>query len=722
VRRPAARLLISLGIGLAVSLAALGLQASGLLLRWELPAVDLMMALRGRLTADPRVVICAVDAASIDRYGQWPWSRARMAGLVDRLAAAGARVLAFDVVFSEPSRADEVVDLTREDEALAAALARAGNAVLGYYFRRDGAEERAAGTAPPGGGDPANLEASAVEQVLGEPSGGFAVVRRQVVEPNLDLFAAAAASQGFFSTEGRRGGVTRSYDLVVAYGDRYYPALALRAVALAAGATLRLEPGTGTLPRLLLGGRLVETDDRGALWLTYLGPAGTFPTFSAADVLEDRFAAGTLDGKIVFFGATEPGIGDLNATPFGGEVPGVEVHATAADNLLAGRSVYDGALQGTLSLAALLLLGPLVALAVAGIRRYALAVGLAAALLLAWPAAAYAAFRSADWHLALVGPAASGLLALVATLAYRLGFADRQARWLRGTFSRYVSPAVVAELTAHPERVRLGGERREMTVLFADLRGFTTVAEGLDPVAVTRLLNRFFTPTTRRVLAAGGTLDKYMGDALMAFFGAPLLQADHARRACRAALGLSRELVRLNAEPPPAGARPGPAQLAIGVGIASGEMVVGNLGSEEVFDYTVVGDTVNLGSRIEGLNRLYGTEILVSDATAAAAREEFLFREVDRVRVKGKRVPVSLFELVAEAPGEARQRQRVERFEVALEAYRKRDFSRARQLFTSLLGDFSDDGPAHVYVERCRHFLATPPPDDWDAVETLTSK
>lgn len=719
--RRAAFLLISLGIGLVAASLALWLQHAGLLLRWERPAVDLMMTLRGRLTPDPRVVICAVDTASIDRYGRWPWSREWVARVVDRLAAAGARVVAFDVVFAEPSRADEVVDLTAEDEALAAALARAGNVVLGYYFRREGTPRRAAGPAPPGG-DPDNLRSSAVEQVLGEPSGGFAVAHRQAAEPNLDLFAAAAASQGFFSTEGRRGGVTRSYELVVAFGDRYYPALALRAVALAGGDALRLEPGVGRLPRLLLGERPVATDERGALWLNYLGPAGTFPTLSAADVLDGRFPAGSFDGKIVFFGATEPGIGDLNATPFGGEVPGVEVHATAADNLLRNRPVHDGAPQGTLSLAALLLLGPLVALAVAGIRRYALAVACSAGLLLAWPAAAFATFRAAGWHLAIVGPAASGLLALVATLAWRLGFADRQARWLRGAFSHYVSPAVVEELAAHPERVRLGGERREMTVLFADLRGFTTVAEGLDPVAVTRLLNRFFTPMTRRVLAAGGTLDKYMGDALMAFFGAPLPQADHARRACRAALGLSRELVRLNAEAPSAGASAGPARLAIGVGIASGEMVVGNLGSEEVFDYTVVGDAVNLGSRIEALNRLYGTEILLSEATAAVVRGEFLLREVDRVRVKGKRVPVSLFELLAEAPGEARQRQLVERFAVGLGAYRGRDFSRAQQLFASLLEDHGDEGPARLYLERCRHYLAAPPPDDWDAVETLTSK
>lgn len=720
--RPIARLWTPLALGFAASLLALGLQAAGAFQRWELPAMDAVMALRGPAPPDPRVVICAVDAASIDRYGRWPWSRARMAEVVQRLAAEGARVIAFDVVFSEPSRSDEAVDLTWEDDALAAALQRAGNVVLGYYFRRDGAAGD--GTARPAspGADPANLTPSAVEQVLGEPPGGFTVLQREVVEPNLDLFAAAAASQGFFSTEGRRGGVARHYELVVAHDGGYYPALALRAVALFTGQALRLEPAAGAVPRLRLGERPLATDERGSLWLDFRGPAGSFPTYGAGHLLAGRTPPGAFDGRIVLFGSSEAGIGDLHATPFGGEVPGVEVHATAVDNLLTGRAVRDGALQGAMSLAALLLLGPLVAGVVAAIRRYGLAVALAAGLVAAWPVAAYGAFRAAGWHLEIVAPAAAGLLALVAALAYRIGFADREARRIRETFSRYVSQAVVEEMLAHPERIRLGGERRELTVLFADIRGFTTLAEGLDPEAVARLLNRFFTPMTRRVLAAGGTLDKYMGDALMAFFGAPLPQDDHAARACRAALGLEAELARLNAAWQQAGGLPGGAGLAIGVGLNSGDMVVGNLGSEEVFDYTVVGDNVNLGSRIEGLTRLYGTSILTTEATARAAGGAFLFREVDRVRVKGKKLPVTLCELVAEAPGDPRQRQRVLRFEAGLATYRERDFYRAQRLFESILEDLGDDGPAALYTQRCRRFLESPPPPDWDGVETFTSK
>jgi adenylate cyclase len=704
----------------------------------ELLAMDGMMALRGRQPADRRLAIVAIDAASIDELGQWPWSRARMAELVERLAAGGARVIALDLVFAEPSRRDAAIDLTWEDEALAAAIKQAGNVVLGFYFRREEGrreegrrEEVGGGTASPASagseGRSANLHSAAIEQVVSEPAGGFSVPGRPVAEPNLDLFAAAAASQGFFSNERRARGVLRHYDLVVAHDGRYYPALALRAVERFLGGGLRLAPASGRVPELLLAGRPVETDERAALWVNYRGPAGTYPTLPAADVLAGRHSPDALRDRLVFVGATEVGLGDLQATPLGGEMPGVEVHAQVADNLLNGSFVRDSGREAVVSLAALLVMGPLVAWLVARVRRH-LAGSLAAiGLVVAWPLACYAAFVAGGRHLEVTAPAAAGLAALVATLRYQVGWVDRRARQIRRLFERYVAPAVVEELLKDPERVALGGERRTLTVLFSDLRGFTDLAENLDSQRVARLLNRFFTPMTRVVLAAGGTLDKYMGDALMAFFGAPIAQADHASRACRAALGMRAELARLNAGWQRSGELPSGVALALGIGLSTGEMTVGNLGSEEVFDYTVIGDSVNLGSRVEGLNKLYGTTVLATEATAKAAGDGFLFREIDRVRVKGKTAAVTLYELMAAEPAAPRDRQRALRFEAGLAAYRNREFLKAERLFASIVEDLvgdkgGDDGPARLLAERCRRLRAEPPPADWDAVETLTSK
>jgi adenylate cyclase len=725
----AAARLIPLGLGLGASVLTLLLQALGAFRGVELLATDGTMALRGRQPADPRLAIVAIDAASIDELGQWPWSRARMGELVERIATAGARTIALDLVFAEPSRRDAAVDLTWEDEALAAAIERAGNVVLGFYFRREPAavpERGPASTAAHHGGDPANVRSAAIEQVAGEPATRFAVPERPAVEPNIDLLALAASSQGFFSNERRARGVLRHYDLVVAHQGAYYPALALRAVERFTGGGLRLAPAVGRAPRLLLGGEPVETDETGALWVNYRGPAGTYPTYPAADLLAGRIPTGALDGRLVFLGATEVGLGDLQATPLGGEMPGVEVHAQVADNLLNRSYVRDSGREALASLAALLLFGPLVAGLLTRSRHYLRTSLLAIALVLLWPGLCGLVFAASGRHLQVVSPAAAGLLALVAGLRYQIGFVDRRARQVRRLFERYVSPAVVAELLKDPERVALGGERRTLTVLFSDIRGFTDLAEKLDSERVARLLNQFFTPMTRVVLACGGTLDKYMGDALMAFFGAPIEQADHAARACRTALGMRRELARLNASWQARGDLPQAAALGIGIGLSTGEMTVGNLGSEEVFDYTVIGDAVNLGSRLEGLNRLYGTTILTTEATVKAAGDRFLFRELDRVRVKGKELAVTVYELMAAEPASPRDRQRALRFETGLAAYRNREFGKAERFFASILEDLvadgSEDGPASLYVERCRRLRAEPPPPGWDAVETLSVK
>jgi adenylate cyclase len=688
--------LAALALGAAASAAVAALELTGALDPLEAVVTDFQMRLRGPRPVDPRVAIVAVDEASIDALGRWPWPRACLAALVDRLAAAGARVVAFDVVLSEPTRSPPGCDLAGEDAALAAAIARAGNVVLGYFFRREAPRPSTAGAAagpegfsPPGCyGAPApapaalppadGLLAGRPFQVVLEPRGRpFPVPARPAIEPNLAAFAAAAAGEGFFSHE-RRQGVQRHYELVNRYQGRYYPALALAATAAFADAPLSLRPYQGRLPEVRLGEGRVPADEGGRLWLDYRGPAGSFATHSAAAVLAGRVPPAALAGKLVFVGATETGIGDVAATPFGAEVPGVEIHATAADNLLGGRWLHDTAVQYGLSLVALLLAGPLVALLVTGVERHLAGSLLAIAAVAAWPALCHLAFRAAGWHLAALPPVLAGAVALVAVLRYQVGTVEARARFIRRAFQHYLSPAVVEEMLAEPDRdPALGGERREMTVLFSDIRGFTTFAETLDSEAVVRLLNEFFTPMTRLVLAEGGTLDKYMGDAMMAFFGAPLAQPDHARRACAAALAMRAELARLNERWRAERRFPEGAALGIGVGLNSGEMSVGNMGSDEVFDYTVIGDNVNLGSRIEGLNKLYGTEVLVSGATALRAGDGFLFREVDRVRVKGKTEAVALYELVAARPAPAGAEERAAAFAAALAAFRDRRFAEA---------------------------------------------
>ena len=714
--RPRARAWIATtAIGLGASLLVLLVQWRGWLDLYELKSMDLMMRMRGAAPADSRVVVCDIDAAGVDRFGQWPWPRPVLATLVDRLAADGARAIAFDVVFSEPSRAGAA-----EDEALSVSIRRAGNVILGYYFRREARRGRAPARY---GGDPENIRDSAIEQVI-EPAGGFPIPERREVEPNIDLLAKATPSQGFFSIDPDPDGVLRHYALISAHGGAYYPSLAVRAVQrFLGGAPLALAPHQGNLPLLKLAGREVPGDEAGRLWINYRGPAGTFTTISAMEVIEGQARAGSFRDRVVFIGASETGIADLRATPLASVVPGVEVHATVADNLLNGRFIHDSALHLALSLAALLLLGPFVGLLVSIFRRTLLGFGLAALLTVSWLGVVWIAFVRFQGHLQTVYPFLAASLAYVGASVYQAAFVEAKARRIKKTFQQFVSAAVVEEMLQDPDRVKLGGERREMTVLFSDVRGFTSLSERMDPEQVARFLNEFLTPMTRIVLDAGGTLDKYMGDALMAFFGAPTQQPNHARRACRAALRMSAELDRLNDIWRREGILPdGVARVGIGIGVNSGVMSVGNMGSEAVFDYTVIGDNVNLGSRLEALNPAYGTQIMVSEFTVAAASEEFLFRELDRVRVKGKQTPVTIYELVGRAPGGDRTLEKLQAFAQGLDAYRSRDFAGAETRFSRILSGFSDDGPSRIYLQRCRAFLASPPPSDWDAVEILTSK
>ncbi|MFL6233598.1 MAG: CHASE2 domain-containing protein [Thermoanaerobaculia bacterium] len=669
-------------------------------------ATDLMMQARGKLRPDPRIVVCAVDGDSVHKLGRWPWRRTLVAELIDRLRADGAKVIALDIVFSDPSPHDTDYNLLADDRVLAASIKNAGKVVLGYFFRPEPIAIHAE-----------TLEREVYNQVLLRQP--LPVPVRPGVEANLPLFAGAAIDQGFFSHE-RESGVLRHYALAMRYGEGYYPPLALRAAEVfldSPGLTLASRSGVAEVK---LGNREILANERGELWVNYLGPARTFPTIPAWKVLAGQ-APGAFRDRLVFVGLTETGVGDVQSTPFGLEIPGVEVHANIADNLLRRRYILDTGLLRGISLLAAALLALAVALLVLRPARHLLGAAAAAVLVLGWPLLAYAAFIARGWHLQAVAPMLSGVLALVLSLRVRVAAEEERSQRIRQTFEHYVSGGVVEEMLRHPERVKLGGERREMTVLFSDIRGFTSISETLDPEALVRLLNEFFTPMTRLVLENGGTLDKYMGDALMAFFGAPLAHPDHAARACRAAIAMREELVRLNEGWHRDGKLPPHLTLGIGIGLNSGEMSVGNVGSEVVFGYTVIGDNVNLGSRIEGLNKDYGSQILVSEFTARSAGGGFLFRELDWVRVKGKQKPVGIHELLDAAPSSPDQTERAALFAQGLAAYRAQDFTGAAALFADL-ADRLDDGTGRIFQERCRHYQEEPPSADWDGVEVRKTK
>ena len=720
---------LSLGVG--ASLLALTLELTGALHGLEKGALDFAMRLRPvpELRGGHPVAVVAIDAASIEAFGRWPWSRSRLAELVEAIREAGAAVIAVDLVLSERTRLPpggavrlceipdpdpELCRLPEEDCDLAEEIARSGNVVLGYFFREQEAVHREPFF-------PLQLQGFRLRIDAGERADFELVPRWPGVEANLTCFDDSAAGNGFVSHP-RQGGVFRTYRLVARYGDGYFPPLALAAVAEYRREPLVLSPYQGSVPGVHLGEERIPADEAGALRIDYLGPTGTLPTVSALDLLDSDSPVPTaLEGALVFLGVTETGVGDLHPSPLEELMPGVEIHATVAYNLLAGRYIRDAALQKVLSWAAMLALAPLVALLVSGIERYLTGSLAAMGAVALWPAAAFLAFVALRWHLLFAAPVLAGVLALVATLTHQIYWVDRQTR----AFEGYVSPNVRRALRRDPESARRS-RLETLTVLFTDIRGFSTRTEDMPSEEVVALLNDFFTPMTRVVLEQDGTLDKYMGDALMAFFGAPVAQPDHAARACRAALAMRRELQRIRR------ARDDMEGLDIGIGLNTGEMTVGDMGSQGLFDYTVIGRNVNLGQRLEAATKpeAFGVGVLVADTTREAAGEGFLFRKIGRLQAKGFQQPVTIHELVAERPqpgpepaGWRRQVELVRRFERAYALYYPgRDFAAAEAAFRELVERYPEDRPSRYYLERCRLYRQDPPPPGWEGIEEQTKK
>lgn len=730
---------VSILLGLALTVSAVWLQrtpeapAATVLERLEALAYDLRfrLFLPAPETADERIIIVDIDDRSLAAEGQWPWPRERMALLVDRLHTAGTSVIAFDIVFAEPQenpvrRVTEalsgrtVAAPVREtldalaprfdgDRRFAQALAD-GDSVLGYVLhdRPD----------PPAGLLPPPLQKAPV------PAGDDLVLaRRSSYTANLPQLQRHAKHGGFFTSTPDRDGVIRRIPLVLRHGDGIYPSLALETVRLYLlldGVELELA-GTGGvvgLEAVRIGRTRIPTDERGAVLVPYRGGRGSFHYVSATDVLSGTAAAGRLDQAIALVGSTAAGLHEFRTTPLGGILPGVEIHA----NLIAG--LLDGQLPqepkwaegaGHLILLATGLLLSTVLPLLSPFWLVAVATTAAAAILLG-NLALWAAYGLA---LPLAAPLLL-VLALGGGNAVRgFAFEDRRRRLLQRRFGEYVPRELVEEMARHPHRYRLDGESREMTVLFADIRGFTTVAEALDADELRRLLNRFFTPMTRIVFEHRGTIDKYVGDMLMAFWGAPIRDPEHRRHAVAAAQAMLEEMAQLRR----AFRAEGLPDLRIGIGINSGLMSVGDMGSAFRRAYTVIGDSVNLASRLEGLTERYGVPLLVGEDTCRGLDAETAFRELDRVRVKGRQRPVSVHEPVG--PGHSlspAERRRLARYHRALAAYRLRRWQEAEAAFAALASEEPERRVHQLYLERVRRCAARDPGPGWDATEELDEK
>lgn len=679
----------------------------------RIPGVDLLALKAGdvqrRLLADPeradrRIVLVEVDQASLDHFERdniaYPWPRSLYNPLLEHCARGGAAAVLFDVLFNNLSPWGE-----ETDAEFAAAIRENGRVFLAAAFSSAGV---------PGG----PLDPRLSSPVEGAPP---PALRRVAVSPPLPALRDAATGIGSVTLRPDADGAVRRVPIGALFEGRLVPGLAFAPFAAGAGA-VRFEPG-----RARLGSLTVPLDDQGRALVRYHGQRGDYRRYSAADVITSAIAAAggrsprvpaaAFQGAYVIVGSTAPGLLDLKPTPLAATAPGFEVHVAAVDNILNGDFLAPAppvAAAGLALAASALVVWAVTLLPVAA---GAAAVAGVAGAVLATLAAAYRAGHFVDpWLLGV-----SLLLAVIGAAVRRYTTEGKDKRFIAGAFARYVSPKVVRQILADPKRLALGGERRDVTLFFSDLQGFTSISEGLSPQELVAFLNEYTTLMAGVITGPGldGTIDKYIGDSVMAFWGAPLPQPDHARRGLLAALACQE---RLRPFCDGLVARGGP-RLVTRIGLNTGACVVGNMGSRDRFDYTAIGDTVNEASRLEGINKVYGTLIIASESTWRAAPGAAFGRLLDRVRVKGKAEPVALYEVLAPAGSEtAALRALAAGYAEAAAAYQAREWGRAIELAGEVLRAAPGDGPSKVLIERARAFMVAPPPEAWDGVWTLTAK
>ncbi len=676
----------------------------------ELTLYDFNFQLRGpKSVSDSDIALVVIDQPTADSLS-FPFDRKHYATLIRKLNRLGAKRIVFDIQLTS------VGINPVSDSILYQTIKEAGNVVLvgklEYRFQSHIKEPLTDVVRP--------------SQTIAHPGTPWGMAN-DLIDPD---------------------GILRQYPFYFQSRDSIYYSLSMVALAVESGWKLPINALYNEDKDFIFGYLDIPTYHPNSTLLNYFGPAGTFPTYSLIDVVSGAYdfddllgglspeeleilkEAGAVDlmedspfkDKIVFIGASAEDLQDNKFTPFftygdKRKTPGVEVHAHALEMFFQNdfiRKINElWIIIGTvlLSLASYLLE-----------RKIGKWIGLIGVILILGliTFAAWMLFEKSGLWLHQVPLMTSVIIGYPTNLAYSVILTQREKAQLKGMFGHYVPPAVIDQLQAHPEMLKLGGERRRMSVLFTDIRGFTTVSEKLQPEELVALLYEYLTAMTNVILDNDGIIDKYEGDLIMAEFGAPVYYEDHAARCCRAALGMQNKLKEMRVK----WKEEGRDELYSRVGVNTGDMILGNMGSEDVFDYTVMGDAVNLSSRLEGANKGYGTFIMIGPETYKEVKDSFATRPLDIIQVKGKKLGVEVYELLAEHEHElsAEKLQAVELFKEGLKLYRKMKFEQALEVFNRALKICPDDSPSVVYARRCQEFIDNPPPDDWDGIWVLTEK
>jgi len=667
----------------------------------ELKSLDFFQRYNAPI-ADPKVVIVEVDQKSLTALSEqgirWPWPRQMYAPVIEACAKGGARGIIFDIIFSEPSSYG-----TEDDLEFARCIKEAQHIFLPIAMSSNEGYKT----------DILPIKRFGIKDDV--PTLGFREAKSYV--PPIDELVARAKGLGDVMISPDEDGIYRKIPLFTRYQGYLFPSLAV-------------SPFTNRFAlkgeNVLFDGKHVFVNKRGELLLYYYGKEFRFPRFNVVEIIfaSQNPASSVFDSvakrirdRFIIIGLTAPGLLDLKPTSVTSRSPGAYIHGTLLANLLHGQHIKRVNDIGKFIL--IFIVGIFLGLFIVTIVSFWRNSFIVLLFMMGWATVSFCLFHRYQYWTGFLFHELSFLIIFGLAATYSYSTEGKKRRMIRKLFSQYMSEILVKELESNPEKAELGGERRFITIFFSDLANFTSLSEQFEPERIVSLLNDYFTEMSHIILDTKGIIDKYQGDSIMAFWGAPVPLQDHAVMACLAALACQRSMEKINNKlrndslPP----------LSMRIGVHSGEAIVGNMGSTKRFDYTIIGDNVNLASRLEGVNKQFGTEIIISETTYQLAKERIAARELDLIAVTGKEKPVRIFELLGEKDKVTKEDKRMKAlFEDGLKLYRMKEFAKAQEIFGKVMEISPNDRPSQIFIERCKNLIDAPPPANWDGVFRMKEK
>ena len=665
---------VFIAVFISIFLSALYIFSPGILRSFDDRMRDAYFLYRGEMPNGGSVVIVDIDEASLRALGQWPWSRDKLSKIIENLTSAGVAVIGIDAVFAEEDRTSPSLiakklnlkeNLQDYDLQFANTLANSP-VILGYGF--DLVDEDGDKHAP-------KIPAILIEKNKKED---FAI-KALGATLNIEPIQNAGYSSGFFNVIPDSSGMIRSVPLVISFDDVLYPSLALEIVRVVSGEKkIFINYDELGIENISIGQTVIPTDAIGGITVNYRGGFKNFKYLSAKDIYDGEFNADEVEGKIVLIGTSAIGLYDLRTTPFDSAFAGVEVHANAIDNILSGDFIYKPSYADGVTVILVVFSSFLIVFSVTSMNFYGkILTFFAASFLYVW--GSYYALFHEGIILNILFPLAAISLAFVTTLAFDYFYSIKSERAIRAKFASKVSKSVMDDILKNTNGNELSIKNKEVTIFFSDIRGFTSISEKLGAKELIALLNRYMQPMSEIIIKNQGTIDKFIGDAVMAYWNAPLDIQNHADLAVKSALEQFEALKILNSQLE----KENLPQISIGIGINTGEVIVGEMGCEIRSDYTVIGDAINLGSRLESLCKFYGSNLNISNFTKERLKEKYMFRFLDLVRVKGKNEPVEIWRVLGYGEAQSELKKELEIYDKAIALYKKAKFLEALEILKS---------------------------------------